>query len=88
MIQKRGNQGEKQEHKHEVSVGVWQGSTLSTAAFCVTFGSSMADLMSEIKEWDHETLLHKKNRVVFGIQATERNSMMVDDSDTSMAKEG
>ena len=37
-------------------------------------------------EWALETLQHTENLVVLGTGATERNSMMVDDSDTSMAK--
>ena len=31
MIQERSSQGERQESEYEVSVGVWQGSTLSSA---------------------------------------------------------
>ena len=42
-----GNQGEKPGHEYEVSVGVWHGSTLSSATFCLTVWSRMADLMSE-----------------------------------------
>ena len=37
-------------------------------------------------EWEHETFQHKENLVVLGTQATERNSMTVDDSDMSLAK--
>ena len=40
------------------------------------------------REWrtEHVTLQHKENLVVLEIEATDRNSMMVDDSDTTTAK--
>ena len=139
---RKGSQGERQEFEHEVSVGVWQGSTLSSATLRLTFWSRMADWSIEIHrgklaagfiscaddsmittkqtnanatwhktvaalketglktdeaksycsrewttEWGDETLKHKGNLVVLETDSTKWTSTMVDERDTTMAKE-
>ena len=46
VLQERGENGRKCELHYGVVKGVWQGSTLSSAAFCLTFWSKMADVMA------------------------------------------
>ena len=48
VIQERNSLGGRQEFEHEVSVGVWQGSTLSSGTLRLTFWSRMADSSIEI----------------------------------------
>ena len=43
-IQERGGNGKMSELHSSVGKGVWQGSTLSSATFCLTFRSKMQDL--------------------------------------------
>ena len=45
VIQERGENGRKAELHDSVAKGVWQGSTLSSAAFCLTFWSKMTEVI-------------------------------------------
>ena len=45
VIQERGENGRKAELHYSVAKGVWQGSTLSSAAFCQTFWSKMTEVI-------------------------------------------
>ena len=45
VIQERGENGKKAELHYSVAKGVWQGSTLSSAAFCLTFWSKMTEII-------------------------------------------
>ena len=47
-MQERNETGRKCELQHSVAMGVWQGSTLSSATFCLTFWGKMRDL------WDRK----------------------------------
>ena len=141
VIQERGENGRKAEMHYSVAKGVWQGSTLSSAAFCLTFWSKMTEVIervnkesltmgviayaddfvvssdegeanrvwdettkalseigleidqakscytsSEETRWKHKTLKFKKEIVVLGTEATEWNSMVADEMDSSLAQ--
>ena len=45
VIQERGENGRKAELHYSVAKGVWQGSTLSSAALCLTFWSKMTEII-------------------------------------------
>ena len=45
VIQERGENGRSTELHYSVAKGVWQGSTLSSAAFCLTFWSKMKEVI-------------------------------------------
>ena len=45
VIQERGENGKKCELHYIAAKGVWQGSTLSSATFCLTFWSKMTEVM-------------------------------------------
>ena len=45
--QERGENGRKCELHYSAVKGVWQGSTLSSAAFCLTFWSKMTEVMEQ-----------------------------------------
>ena len=47
VIQERGENGRKCELHCSVTKGVWQGSTLSSATFCLTFWSKMSEVMEQ-----------------------------------------
>ena len=45
VIQERNGNGKKSEHHYSVAKGVWQGSTLSSATFCLTLWSKTQELL-------------------------------------------
>ena len=45
--QERGENGKKCELHYSAAKGVWQGSTLSSATFCLTFWSKMSEVMAQ-----------------------------------------
>ena len=45
VIQERNGNGKKSELHNSVAKGVWQGSTLSSATFCLTFSRKMQELL-------------------------------------------
>ena len=47
VIQERSEKGKKCELHYSVAKGVWQGSTLSSATFCLTFWSKMTEVMEQ-----------------------------------------
>ena len=47
VIQERGENGKKCELHYSVAKGVWQGSTLSSATFCLTFWSKMSEVTEQ-----------------------------------------
>ena len=48
VIQERGENGRSTELHYSVAKGVWQGSTLSSAAFCLTFWSKLKEVMARM----------------------------------------
>ena len=47
VMQERGENGKKCELHNSVAKGVWQGSTMSSATFCLTFWSKMSEVMEQ-----------------------------------------